>query len=114
MSRLEALMLMFPNEQWNEMIRMTNLNLQQERKKVTTKGELVKFLGVMLLITRLKVKGRRELWATKATYKYRAPANLGHTGMSRHCYEELWKAIRWSDQPEERPEGMSHERYRWK
>ena len=40
--------------------------------------------------------------------------NLARTGMTRHRYDDLWKALRWSDQPEERPEGMSSERYRWK
>ena len=111
MSRLEAFLMMFPDEQLNEMTRLTNINLEKDGKAVTTKGELVKFLGVMLLITRMKVKDRRKLWATQATYKYIPAMNLGRTGMSRHCYEQLWKAVRWSDQPETRPEGMSSERY---
>ena len=75
---------------------------------------MVKFLGIILLITRTKWKKRRELWATQATFKYIPTMNLGRTGISWHRYVELWKAVRWSDQPEERPEGMSSERYWWK
>ena len=74
----------------------------------------MKFLGIILLITRTKVKKRQELWATQATFKYIPAMNLGRTGLSQHRYDQLWKAVRWSDQPEERPEGMSSERYRWK
>ena len=82
-------MIMFPGCQLNKMIRMTNLNLQKEQKKRTTKGELVKFLGIILLITRTKVKKRQELWATQATFKYIPAMNLGRTGMSQHYYDEL-------------------------
>ena len=57
---------------------------------------------------------RRELWASESTKKYIPTMNLGRTGMGRHRYDDIWKALRWSDQPEERPEGMSSERYRWK
>ena len=69
MSRLESFLLMFPDEQLNEMIRLTNINLQKEGKRLVTKGQLVKFFGIMLLITRTRVNNRQELWATQATKK---------------------------------------------
>ena len=34
--------------------------------------------------------------------------------MSRHRFDLLWKHIRFSDQPAERPQGMTSEHYRWK
>ena len=34
--------------------------------------------------------------------------------MPRMRFEDLWKCIRWSDQPSERPEGMTSEQYRWR
>ena len=54
------------------------------------------------------------MWGTIAPSKYVPAAALGRTGMSRNRFDELWKHIRFSEQPDERPEGMSSETYRWK
>ena len=79
----------------------------------TTMGEIVKFLGTLILMTRVKVKKRRNLWSTSSVSKYLPAYNFGKTGMSRHRWDTLWKCLRWSDQPSERPDEMSHEHWRW-
>ena len=35
------------------------------------------------------------------------------TGMSRPQFDELWSALRCSEQPKERPEGMPHAEHLW-
>ena len=114
MSRLDAFMLMFPPKQLTLMITLTNRNLTTfARKKEVTKGELIKFLGILILMTRVKGRKRRDLWRTTSACKYLGAYNFGSTGMSRHRWEEIWSALRWSEQAAVRPDGMSHERWRW-
>ena len=66
LSRLDAFMMMFPREQFNAMIAMTNSNLDKEGLARTTLGELVKFIGIIIMMTRVKMRGRRDLWNTSA------------------------------------------------
>ena len=95
------------------MIAMTNSNLDKEGLARTTLGELVKFLGIIIMMTRVKMRGRRDLWNTSARSKYLPAYKFGLMGISRHRWEQLWKHIRWSEQPPTRLEGMTHERWRW-
>jgi len=81
-----------------------------------TKQELFKFLGVCLLMTRFDMPGRkRDFWGGDgATYSKHVPApDLNSTGMKRHRFEHIWAALRFSFQPETRPEGMSDAEHRW-
>jgi hypothetical protein len=50
-SRLDYFLLMFPTKQLSLMVALTNLVLADRNKKTTTKGEIVKFFGVCILIT---------------------------------------------------------------
>jgi len=113
MSRLEYFLTMFPPDQFTALVELTNVQLRAHNEPETTKGEKLKFLGVIILITRFKFSNRRDLWKKESGYKYRPAVNLGLTDMSRHRYEVLWKHHRWSDQPAERPANMSSEEYRW-
>ena len=114
LSRLDAFMMMFPQQHLNDMIEMANSNLDREGLARTTMGELVKFFGIIIMMTRVKMKARRDLWNTSARSRYLPAYNFGAMGMSRHRWDQLWKHIRWSEQPSTRPEGMTHERWRWK
>ena len=113
LSRLDAFMMLFPREQFNAMIEMTNRNLAKEGLDQTTLGELVKFIGVIIMMTRVKMRVRRDLWNTSARSRYLPAYNFGSMGLSRHRWEQLWKHVRWSEQPPSRPQGMTHERWRW-
>ena len=95
------------------MIDLTNLNVAKEGLEPTTLGELVKFIGILVMMTRVKVRVRRDLWNTSARSRYLPAYNFGSMEMSRHRWEQLWKHIRWSEQPPIRPEGTTHERWRW-
>ena len=40
--------------------------------------------------------------------------SIKRPSMNRHCFDMLWRHVRWSHQPDVRGEGMSHESHRWK
>ena len=40
--------------------------------------------------------------------------SIKRPGMNRHCFDMLWRHVRWSYQPDVQGEGMSHESHRWK
>ena len=82
---LDVFLMMFPNNQLDAMVTLTNINLRKEKyMSPTTMGEIVKFLGTIILMMRVKVKKRRNLWRTFSVSKYLPVYNFGKTGMSRH------------------------------
>ena len=112
-SRLDYFLSMFPPEALTVIVNETNKQLRSKRIRETTAGEIIIFFGVMILMSRYEFGERRGLWSSEPSFKYMPAPNFGRTGMSRHRYEEIWSCIRFSFQPQERPPGTSHERWRW-
>ena len=112
-SRLDIFLMIFPPAQLNLMLRETNLQLQKQHHTQLSKQELLKFFGVLLLISKFEFTDRRSLWATVPPSKYEIAPDFGRTGMTRHRFDLIWQHIRFGEQPEERPDGMNHETYRW-
>jgi hypothetical protein len=112
-SRLEYFLFSFPPTQLREMVRLTNIELNKDGKHGTTIGEILKLMGIITLMTQYEFGERAELWSQTAPSKYKLAPAFGRTGMSRNRYDDLWKNIRWSEQPADRPDGMSHSSYRW-
>lgn len=118
-SRLEYFLLMFPPAQLNLMHRLMNEELQKLSvsnsiaSKAATKGEILKFLGILILTTRFEFRSRASLWSTTANYKYVPAPSFGKTGMSRQRFDLLFRCLRFGEQPPERPPMMSHGAYRW-
>ena len=80
----------------------------------TTMGEILKWFGVLILITRFEFGSRASLWSTTSQTRFVPPPCLGETtGMSRNRFDELWRHCILSEQPAERPLDMSHEAWRW-
>jgi hypothetical protein len=104
---------MMPPEQMDLIVYCTNKLLVQKKRRETTKGEILKLIGVIVLITKLEFKSRGSLWSTEAPSKYESAPNLGRTRMSKNRFDELWSCLRFAFQPKERPETMSSEKYRW-
>ena len=104
----------FPKKQLQDMVSQTNEKLSAADKGQLTTGELLKWLGITLLMTRFEFGERASLWNTESTCKYiAAPAFGEKTGMSRDRYTEILRFLVWSHQPAERPRGISHEEWRW-
>jgi hypothetical protein len=112
-SKLDYFLLMFPPSQLTLITTLTSEQLIKDNKKPTTKGEILKFFGMLILITRFEFSNRSSLWSNVAPSKYIPAPALGKTGMSRHRFDHLMKHIRFSRQPAKRPQGMSSETYRW-
>ena len=96
------------------MVKYTDKQLKQNGGDELSKSELLKFLSLCILITRFQFSSRRNLWSTTATSKYVPAFRLGQlAGMSWCRFDEIWSCLRWSYQPEERPNDMMHSAYRW-
>ena len=110
MSRLDFFLLMFPPEHLTRIIAMTNEQLRSKERKEITKGELLKFFGVIILGTRLEFGSRSDLWATTSLSSFIDAPKFGEkTGMSRARFDQIWSSIRFSHQPRQRPDHRGYE-----
>jgi Transposase IS4 len=112
---LEFFMAVFPKDQLSFMMEQTNEKLICNGHPRLTKGELLKFFGILILITRFEFGERASLWANQSRCKYIPAPNLGEkTGMSHDRFHSNFRYLQWSDQPIIRPNGTSSEEFRWK
>ena len=104
----------FPKEHLKAIAEQTSANLTIANKPPTSIGEVLKWIGVTILITRYEFGQRCTLWSSESGSKYMPAANIGYrTGMSRDRYDTLMQHMSWSFQPYVRPENLSSEEYRW-
>ena len=113
-SCLEYFLMLFPPEQLQLILQLSNTELAMARKNYTTAGEIVKFFGVMLLVTQFEFGSRASLWSNVTTNKYIPAPWFGLTGMPQKQFDDLWMCIRFSDQPRNRPSDMTSEQYHWR
>jgi hypothetical protein len=113
MSPLDFFLLMFPPKQLLDMVGWTNRQLSKLELRETTESELLKLFGIFILTTKFEFTTRTSLWQTTAWSKYRPAPQFGLTGMSKHRFEDLFRCLRWSHQPDVPDEGVSSEQYRW-
>ena len=113
-SRLEYFLMLFPPEQLQLILQLTKNELAMARKNYTMAGEIVKFFGVMLLVTRFEFGSRASLWSNVTTNK-NIPAPLFYLrGLPQKWFDDLWMCIMFSDQPRNCPSDMTSEQYRWR
>ena len=113
-SRLECFLMLFPPEQLQLILQLTNNELAMARKNYRMAGEIVKFFGVMLLVTRFEFGSRASLWSNVTTNKYIPAPSFGLTGMPRKQFDDLWMCIRFSEQPPNHPSDMTSDQYCWR
>jgi len=89
------------------------MTLPRQNKELTAVGELLKWLGVLILITCFEFGNRADLWSDKSRCKHAPPPDFGKTGMSRQRFDDLWRCVEWSCCPATRPDDMSSEHCRW-
>ena len=106
--------MLFPPEQLQLILQLTNNELAMARKNYTMAGEIVKFFGVMLLVTWFQFGSRASLWTNMSTNRYIPAPSFGLTGMPQKWFNDLWMCIRFSDQPCNRPSEMTSEQYHWR
>jgi len=113
---LDYFMAVFPQEQLKLTTELTSAALVSQRLRPTSAGEVLKFFGILILVTRFQFGSRADLWATAPRSKHMpAPAYGARTSMSRHRFDTMWLALRFSRQPTGGPstDDASGERYRW-
>lgn len=102
-SRMDVFLQMFPPVMLNTILKSTTTILKDINKKETTKGEILKFFGVVLLATKYEFTKRSTLWSNSPPSKYESAPSFGRTGM---------RCIRFGEQPTIRLPDMSSEKYR--
>jgi Transposase IS4 len=112
-SPIDYFLLIMPPKQLRAMTSLTSAQLRKHNDRETSQGEIMRFIGVMILATRFEFRSRASLWATSGS-KYIPAACMGKTGMSRDRFDKLWSCVRFSSQPDIRPGDMTSERYRWR
>jgi hypothetical protein len=75
-SRLDYFLLMFPLPHLNNIVRLTNSELTTLNKRETTAGEVLKFFGILILISN-EFSARASLWSNTAPSKYLPAARIG-------------------------------------
>ena len=110
---IDYFLMLFPPQQLREMVILTNRELYKLQLSETSPGEVLKFIGILMLCTRYEFGERRTLWSREPPSKYLPAPNFGKTGMSRSRFDSIFRFVRFSEQPEQRGE-LSSEQYRWR
>jgi len=81
------------------MAHLTSSELDARGFQPTTRGELLKFFGVVVLATRYEFGSRAELWSTKPRNPYLVAPSFGERiGLSRCRFDALWSCVAFSEQ----------------
>ena len=76
-------------------VSLTNIELAKRDKPRTNASELLRFFGVLVLMSRFEFGPRRNLWETSTTYKYISAPNFSRI-MPNHRFELLRCCLRFS------------------
>jgi Transposase IS4 len=85
--------MMFPPKQLTSIVTYTNRELEDLKKRRTTKSEILKFFGFVVLCTKYEFSSRASLWSETAPTKYEKAAAFGRFGMARMRFDDLWRCI---------------------
>ena len=104
---------MFPLEHLGVIVRLTNVSLCHTKKTKTTEGEILKFFGILILVTRFEFGKKRDLWKKRSRNPYIPAPNFGEkTGVSLDRFFTLLSNIKFSKQPQEQG-NMRSMHFRW-
>jgi len=86
---------MFPMGFLSTIVSYSNYELEKRNLKSTSLGEILKYFGVIVLMSRFEFSGRRSLWSSQSGTKYIPTPMLGHI-MSRKRFEEMRQYVTYS------------------
>lgn len=86
----------FPVGHLQKIQKLTAERLQTEGKSGTTTTAILRFFGVLVLMTRFEFSRKQDLWNTNSDNKYLPAPCFGNTGMSRNCFFDIMHCIRFS------------------
>lgn len=113
LTHLDAFLIMMPPDQLDTELRLMNENLKAKKKSEATMGELLKFYGVCILVSRVRPHARRDLWNAESDSKYVAAHDFSKTGITRHRFEDMLGAWEFSDFVKEKPADMPYSDWAW-
>ena len=111
-SPYDCFMAMFP---FNHLVRireLTHERLLQHGKKGTSVSEILRFFGILVLMTRFEFGNKLDLWRTEPSSKYTAAPCFGRTGMGRDRFVDILRHVRFSWQPDTQGE-LTSVQWRW-
>lgn len=111
-SPYDCFMTMFPFEHLVLTKELTHERLLKSGKNGTSISELLRFFGILMLMTRFEFGNKLDLWSTEHSSKYVPAPCFGKTGMGRDRFVDILKCIRFSRQPDEQGELLSVQ-WRW-
>ena len=80
---------------------------RKNKIKETTTGEVLKYFGILILLTKFEFNSRRNLWSNLSEHRYIPAPSMGK-GIPRNRFDQFWQHMTWSNQPESRPTHMKH------
>eukprot|EP00171_Calliarthron_tuberculosum_P023138 IDg23138t1 len=69
-------MWMFPQHHLEVMMECTNVQLSKRCAHITSESELLRFIGVLVLLAKFELRFRRSMWVTNSRFKYIAAPNF--------------------------------------
>ena len=81
-------MWIFPFDQLGLIVNHTNKKLKNQGLPVTSCGELLRYFGILVFMSRCQFGNRRDLWSSKSHSHYLSPPLFGNI-MSRKRFEDL-------------------------
>lgn len=95
---------MFPMSHIAKIVTLTNINLLKDRCAVTDASEILRFIGVLVLMSRFEYGPRADLWKTTSENKYIPAPNFGRF-MTQYRFTKLRSSIRFSDNGNQENDG---------
>ncbi len=95
MSPYDYFLWMFPMSHLPAIVSLTNEQLARHAKPATNASEILRFFGVLVLMSRYEFGPRRELWMTSSANKYIPAPNFTRI-MPNHRFELLRTNVRFS------------------
>jgi hypothetical protein len=102
MKQYEFWIAFFPSEDLDLILRCTNAHLR-ERRRLITKGEFFKAIGIMYAMTINVLHSRRDYWSTESGL-FSAPAFGQRFGMGLHRFEEILGCMAFAMPANEEPD----------
>lgn len=95
MTPLDYFYWMFPMSHLGDIVEMMSYQLEQEQNIPTNASEVLRYFGILILMSRFEFATRRDLWRTTSAFKYVPAAKFGRI-MPYHRFEALRAFIRYS------------------
>ena len=69
MSRLYIYLLIFSSSQLRQCMLLTNIALRRDKLNETTTGEVLKYFGILIILSKFKFIKRRDLWSNLSQHR---------------------------------------------